>query len=64
MPVQGDSKSGFEEYERIKAEWFKKMDSYKKKAELYKQEQEAKRKRNEQSLEEQERIRKYGLQQV
>lgn len=40
------------------------MDSYKKKAELYKQEQEAKRKRNEQSLEEQERIRKYGLQQV
>lgn len=64
VPVQGDSKSGFEEYERIKAEWFKKMDSYKKKAELYKQEQEAKRKRNEQSLEEQERIRKYGLQQV
>lgn len=64
VPVQGDSKSGFEEYERIKAEWFKKMDSYKKKAELYKQEQEAKRERELHERQEQERIRKYGLQQV
>ena len=62
VPVQGDSKSGFEEYERIKAEWFKKMDSYKKKAELYEQEQETKRQRELQELEEQKRLQKYGLQ--
>lgn len=62
VSIQGDSKSGFEEYERIKAEKFKEIDSYRKKAELYKQEQEAKRERELQELEEQKRLQKYGLQ--
>ena len=61
VPVQGDSKSGFEEDERKMAELRKKMESYKKEA-LNELEQEAKRERELHERQEQERIRKYGLQ--
>lgn len=61
VPVQGDSKSGFEEDERKMAELRKKMELYKKEA-LNELEQEAKRERELHERQEQERIRKYGLQ--